>query len=124
MRELLRVSLLVDDLPEIAEIGPNPVLVRPAGRGEVALDARVRVQRSPWRRRLAAPVCDLRMGQCRPFASVGRRAHPAIVEAEGAIPAAGKTMERDDSGLPVFTDDPSATRRLSPLSGCDLFESP
>jgi acyl-CoA synthetase (NDP forming) len=41
---LLRLSRLVEDLPEVAELDLNPVLVRPAGSGAVALDARIRVR--------------------------------------------------------------------------------
>jgi acetate---CoA ligase (ADP-forming) len=40
---LLRLSVLVEDLPHIAELDLNPVLVRPSLRGSVVLDARVRV---------------------------------------------------------------------------------
>jgi acetyl coenzyme A synthetase (ADP forming)-like protein len=43
---LLRVSRLVEDVPEIVELDLNPVLVRPTGQGLVALDARVRLARS------------------------------------------------------------------------------
>ncbi len=44
LRELLlRVSQMVEDLPEIMELDLNPVLVRSAGQGVVALDARMRV---------------------------------------------------------------------------------
>ncbi|HEY3078460.1 MAG TPA: GNAT family N-acetyltransferase [Chloroflexota bacterium] len=42
---LLRVSRLVEDVPEIVELDLNPVLCRPAGQGLVALDARVRLAR-------------------------------------------------------------------------------
>ncbi len=41
---LLRVSALVGDHPEIAEMDLNPVKVLPAGRGCVAVDARVLVR--------------------------------------------------------------------------------
>ncbi len=41
---LLRVSALVDDLPEIAEMDLNPVKVLPPGRGVCVIDARVRVR--------------------------------------------------------------------------------
>ena len=49
LRELLlRVSHMVEDLPEIGEIDLNPVMVRTAGQGLVALDARIRLcRRSP-----------------------------------------------------------------------------
>jgi acyl-CoA synthetase (NDP forming) len=40
---LLRVSKLVEDVPEIAELDLNPVLVRPAGEGAFAIDARIRL---------------------------------------------------------------------------------
>lgn len=40
---LLRVSQLIEDVPEIAELDLNPVLVRP--RGALALDARIRLRR-------------------------------------------------------------------------------
>jgi acetyl coenzyme A synthetase (ADP forming)-like protein len=44
LRELLlRVSKLVENVPEIAELDLNPVLVRPAGEGAVAIDARIRL---------------------------------------------------------------------------------
>jgi acyl-CoA synthetase (NDP forming) len=39
----LRISKLVDDMPEIAELDLNPVVVRPAGEGAYALDARIRL---------------------------------------------------------------------------------
>ena len=42
---LLRVSRLVDDVPEIAEMDLNPVIVRAAGAGVVVLDARLRLAR-------------------------------------------------------------------------------
>jgi acyl-CoA synthetase (NDP forming) len=42
---LLRLSQLVDDLPEIAELDLNPVVVLPAGQGVRALDARIRLAR-------------------------------------------------------------------------------
>ena len=40
---LLRLSVLVEDLPHIAELDLNPVLVRPSLGGSVVLDARIRV---------------------------------------------------------------------------------
>ncbi len=40
---LLRISALVDILPEVAELDLNPVLVLPAGGGVRVVDARVRV---------------------------------------------------------------------------------
>ncbi len=42
---LLRISVLVEDLPHIAELDLNPVLVRPSFGGSVVVDARVRVMR-------------------------------------------------------------------------------
>jgi acyl-CoA synthetase (NDP forming) len=42
---LLRISRLVDDLPEVLEMDLNPVMVRAAGEGAVVLDARIRVGR-------------------------------------------------------------------------------
>ena len=36
---LLRVSKFVDDIPEIAELDLNPVVVYPRGEGAIALDA-------------------------------------------------------------------------------------
>jgi acyl-CoA synthetase (NDP forming) len=40
---LLRVAQLVEDIPEVAELDINPVVVRPMGKGAVALDARLRL---------------------------------------------------------------------------------
>jgi|AMFO01.1.fsa_nt_gi Acyl-CoA synthetase (NDP forming) len=40
---LLRVSAMVEDLPEIAEMDLNPVLVGPPGAGVTVVDARIRV---------------------------------------------------------------------------------
>jgi acetyl coenzyme A synthetase (ADP forming)-like protein len=40
---LLRLSAMVEDLPQIVELDLNPVLVSEAGRGCMVLDARVRV---------------------------------------------------------------------------------
>lgn len=42
---ILRVSQLVDEFPEVAEMDLNPLKVLPPGRGCVALDARVLVRR-------------------------------------------------------------------------------
>jgi acetyl coenzyme A synthetase (ADP forming)-like protein len=42
---LLRVSLMADELPELAELDFNPVIVLPEGRGCAIVDARVRVAR-------------------------------------------------------------------------------
>jgi acyl-CoA synthetase (NDP forming) len=43
---LLRVSALVDDHPEVAELDCRPVIVRPAGQGVAIVDARVRIQQA------------------------------------------------------------------------------
>jgi len=40
---LLRVSVLADDLPAVAELDLNPVIV--SARGAVVVDARVRIKR-------------------------------------------------------------------------------
>jgi acyl-CoA synthetase (NDP forming) len=42
---ILRVSQMVGEFPEIAELDLNPLKVLPPGRGCIALDARVRVRR-------------------------------------------------------------------------------
>jgi acyl-CoA synthetase (NDP forming) len=42
---LLRVSALIDDLPEIAEMDLNPVKVLPPGMGVRVVDLRIRVRR-------------------------------------------------------------------------------
>ena len=44
---LMRVSALVEDLPEVAEMDLNPVMVFPPGKGVVVVDARVRVRGLP-----------------------------------------------------------------------------
>ncbi|MBI3976962.1 MAG: GNAT family N-acetyltransferase [Chloroflexi bacterium] len=44
---LLRVSQLVEDVAEVAELDLNPVIVQQVGRGAVALDARLRLRRLP-----------------------------------------------------------------------------
>jgi acetate---CoA ligase (ADP-forming) len=44
---LLRVSALVEAHPQVAELDCNPVMVLPAGRGAVVVDARVRVEEAP-----------------------------------------------------------------------------
>ena len=41
---ILRVSVLLGDLPEIAEIDLNPVKVLPPGQGAVTVDARIRIR--------------------------------------------------------------------------------
>jgi len=43
---LLRVGQLVEDIPEIAELDLNPVMVRRACHGAVVVDARVRIGES------------------------------------------------------------------------------
>ena len=43
---LLRVSRLVEDVPELAELDLNPVMALPAGEGAIVLDARMRLERS------------------------------------------------------------------------------
>jgi len=43
---ILRVGALVEDIPEIAELDLNPVIVLPEGKGIVVVDARVRVAES------------------------------------------------------------------------------
>jgi acyl-CoA synthetase (NDP forming) len=46
LRELmLRVSKLVEDIPELAELDLNPVIALPSGEGALALDARIRLER-------------------------------------------------------------------------------
>ncbi len=42
---LLRISRLVEDVPELVELDLNPVVVRAAGSGVVAIDARIRLSR-------------------------------------------------------------------------------
>jgi acyl-CoA synthetase (NDP forming) len=50
LRDLLgRVSKLADDLPEIAELDLNPVLVLAHGRGCQIVDVRIRVRDPQWR---------------------------------------------------------------------------
>ena len=43
---LLRLSQLLGEFPDIAEMDLNPLKVLPPGRGVVALDARVLVKRA------------------------------------------------------------------------------
>ncbi|HZY31380.1 MAG TPA: acetate--CoA ligase family protein, partial [Candidatus Methylomirabilis sp.] len=43
VEDILRLSQLVTDFPEIVEIDINPLFVKPAGEGTVALDARIRL---------------------------------------------------------------------------------
>jgi acetyltransferase len=40
---ILRVSALVEDIPETGELDLNPVIVLPEGKGVCVVDARVRV---------------------------------------------------------------------------------
>lgn len=47
VQDILRLSQLVSDIPEIAEIDINPLLVSAEGRGTVALDTRIRLQARP-----------------------------------------------------------------------------
>ncbi|MGI8550742.1 MAG: acetate--CoA ligase family protein [Dehalococcoidia bacterium] len=42
---LLRLSRLVEDVPEVVELEINPLIARPATHGSVVGDARVRLQR-------------------------------------------------------------------------------
>jgi acyl-CoA synthetase (NDP forming) len=51
---LFRISAMVEDLPHIAELDLNPVLVGPAGAGAIALDARIRLARPSPRRPMGA----------------------------------------------------------------------
>ncbi len=50
---LLRVSLLVEEIPEITELDLNPIFALPPGEGCQIVDARIRVE--PLRRQVAAP---------------------------------------------------------------------
>lgn len=45
--DILRLSQMVGDIPEIAEIDINPLLVRAEGKGTVALDTRIRLEARP-----------------------------------------------------------------------------
>jgi acetyl coenzyme A synthetase (ADP forming)-like protein len=47
VEDILRLSQLVSDIPEIAEIDINPFLVMPQGKGTIALDARIRLAAIP-----------------------------------------------------------------------------
>lgn len=44
---LHRVSAMVEDLPEVAELDLNPVFVRPVGQGSLAVDVRMRLAPPP-----------------------------------------------------------------------------
>jgi len=65
-----RVGLLVEDLP-VADLDLNPVYVRPAGRGCVVLDARIR---------LTSPV---------PMRPRGARLNPSTLPASAGASAPG-----------------------------------
>lgn len=54
---LLRVSALLEAVPELAEMDLNPVMVRPPGKGVVVVDARIRVR--PIRLGWSPEVVDL-----------------------------------------------------------------
>ena len=55
MRSLLfRVSAMVEDLPHVAELDLNPVLVGQSGKGCIVLDARIRLTRPQPRKPLGA----------------------------------------------------------------------
>jgi acyl-CoA synthetase (NDP forming) len=41
---ILRVSRLVEDVPEVLELDVNPLLALEPGRGVMAVDARIRVR--------------------------------------------------------------------------------
>ena len=43
---MLRLSQLIEDIPEVAELDLNPVMVLREGKGAVVVDARVRVAES------------------------------------------------------------------------------
>lgn len=43
---LLRISWLVEAMPEIAELDLNPVIALGAGSGAIPLDARIRIRHS------------------------------------------------------------------------------
>jgi acyl-CoA synthetase (NDP forming) len=47
---LLRISCLVEDLPEIAEMDLNPIKVLPPGEGCLTVDARILLRRPEARR--------------------------------------------------------------------------
>jgi acyl-CoA synthetase (NDP forming) len=47
---LLRLSRMVEEIPEIAEVDLNPIIALPPGEGCVVLDARIHVKRSPGNR--------------------------------------------------------------------------
>ena len=51
---LLRVDQLIADFPEIAEMDLNPFMAEPAGRGGVAVDARVRLEPDDVERPIAS----------------------------------------------------------------------
>jgi acyl-CoA synthetase (NDP forming) len=44
---LLRVSRLVEEIPEIVDLDLNPIITRPPGEGCLIADARIRVEAKP-----------------------------------------------------------------------------
>jgi hypothetical protein len=58
---LLRVSRLADDLPQVAKLDLNPVIVRPDG--VIAVDARIRVTSEHLRRPVLAPSPPVTYGR-------------------------------------------------------------
>ncbi|MCI4370994.1 MAG: acetate--CoA ligase family protein, partial [Thermoplasmata archaeon] len=50
-----RVSQLIVECPEVAELDLNPLIVRPMGEGVVAVDARVALDLSSRSARRASP---------------------------------------------------------------------
>jgi len=101
---LLRVSRLADDLPQVAELDLNPVIVRPDG--VIAVDARIRVTSEhladPYLRRLPSDrrqASRLRTG-LRPRDGLRWR---ATLVRSGSLNVLGRT-----GGLPVL--DPARVR--------------
>lgn len=43
---ILRVAALAQDLPEVAELDLNPIMMQPAGKGAAVVDARIRIEES------------------------------------------------------------------------------
>lgn len=54
---LLRVSALVEGIPELAEMDLNPVIVREPGDGVIVVDGRMRIR--PTRRGWSPEVVDV-----------------------------------------------------------------